>query len=292
MGFCEIEGTVAARCDAQWCRWDNSVCAEGLQCLPIWRLPECPRTFTGEWHWDHSHDDQQQPTIGDPTNNMAAAVETSAPAAVPSAVLSPVPPSPAAPTSFAATIATSTSTIDPLSSPTSIIQGVHMEDGARKNTGSITGTGSNAASSVSPWVIGFSVVGIVAVLAVGLLTAHIRRKRSQEKRVAVIHDFINNKAGKDDSTGGIHKDDMNTPPALRILRRGGVMQLPPSTTTESSFYYKDDFFDDESLLGDENASVYSVNTLEIQTWGARLQLGPSAVVPKTGAPDSPLPPHP
>ncbi|KAJ3264303.1 hypothetical protein HDU77_008865 [Chytriomyces hyalinus] len=288
MGFCETEGTLAARCDAQWCRYDDSVCAAGLQCLPIRRLPECPRTFTGEWHWGHSHGDQSA-AAGEPTN-MLIAVETTAPAA-PASVLPVVPPPPAASTSFTAIIAPSTSTttpFDPLSSPTSIIQGVHMEDGARKNTGSITGTGSNAAFSVSPLVIGLSVVGVVAVLAVGLVTAHIRRKRSQEKRVAVIHDFICKNGAKDTTTA----TGLNTPPALRILRRGGVMQLP-SATTESNFYYKDDFFDDESLLAEENASVYSVNTLEIQTWGARLELGPAAfAVPKTGAPDSPLPPHP
>ncbi|KAI8840498.1 hypothetical protein BJ741DRAFT_597499 [Chytriomyces cf. hyalinus JEL632] len=286
MGFCETEGTVAARCDAQWCRYDNSVCAEGLQCLPIRRLPECPRTFTGEWRWDHSHDGQS--AGGDPTN-IVVAVETTAPAAP--SVVAVVPPPPAASTSFTAIIAPVTSTpFDPLSSPTSIIQGVHMEDGARKNTGSITGAGSNAVSSVSPWVIGLSVVGVVAVLAVGLVTAHIRRKRSQEKRVAVIHDFVcKNGGGKDTAT----TVGMNTPPALRILRRGGVMQLPSSATTESNFYYKDDFFDDESLLADENASVYSVNTLDMQSWGARLELAPAPfVVPKTGAPDSPLPPHP
>ncbi|KAJ3401058.1 hypothetical protein HDU80_006366 [Chytriomyces hyalinus] len=284
MGFCETEGTPAARCDAQWCRYDDSVCAAGLHCLPIRRLPECPRTFTGEWRWDHSHGDQS--AGGEPTN-MVIAVETSAPVAP--SVLPVVPPHPAASsTSFTAVIAPATSTapFDPLSSPTSVIQGVHMEDGARKNTGSISGTGSNAAFSVSPWVIGLCVFGVVAVLAVGLVTAHIRRKRSQEKRVAVIHDFIC-KNGANDTTPGL-----NTPPALRILRRGGVMQLP-SATTESNFYYKDDFFDDESLLADENASVYSVNTLEIQTWGARLELGPAAfALPKTGAPDSPLPPHP
>ncbi|KAI8837282.1 hypothetical protein BJ741DRAFT_604299 [Chytriomyces cf. hyalinus JEL632] len=322
MGFCEISGARTAACQSLKCHGDSG-CATGLMCLRIKRLPECKGGNKGGNDSDEGDDDEDG-TDGEQITQEEPQVARSVSAGIPSASAeSPAPASPpmvppveVVSESFSSigvqhlpgvqlppgvqmppgvqlppganllpvpAAATTTSSHFFVPSPT--IQGVFIDNGAHKNTGDVTGSGSNAATSISPWLIGLSVVGLVAVLAVGLLTAHIRRRHCpQEKKAAhAIHDHIGNNPDHSDT---------NTPPALRVLRRGGAFQLPAMTMAQPAFYYKDDYFDDDSVVGDEDASVYSVNTLEMMAWAGRLGPFAPAVLAPTEAPNSPLPPHP
>ncbi|KAJ3226691.1 hypothetical protein HDU81_007150 [Chytriomyces hyalinus] len=327
MGFCEMAGArTAAACESLKCH-DDSECAAGLSCLRIKRLPECKNNGGGGSDGDDD-DNMVAKKIGQQDSQVAPSVSAgiasgSAEAPAPA---SPLVESPAAIASVPSSgvgvqhlpgvqqlpgaeqvpgaeqlpgaqqlpgvqqlsgaqllpiPAAVTTTSSNFFVPSPTMQGVFIDNGAHKNTGGGTGSGSNAATSVSPWVIGLSVVGLVAVLAVGLLTAHIRRRNCpQEKKPHAIHDH----------NGNPDRLDTNTPPALRVLRRGGNFQLP--TMTQPAFYYKDDYFDDDSVVGDEDASVYSVNTLEMRAWAGRFGPFAPGMLADTEAPNSPLPPHP
>ncbi|KAJ3263360.1 hypothetical protein HDU77_010890 [Chytriomyces hyalinus] len=317
MGFCEMAGARAAACQSLKCH-DVSGCAAGLMCLRIKRLPECKGGKKGGNDSGDEGDDDEDSTDVEQITQEEPQVARSASAGIASASAeSPSPASPAGvppvevvsepfssvvgvqplpgvqlppgvqllPDGKLVPVPAATTTSSHFFVPSPTIQGVFIDNGAHKNTGDIIGSGSNAATSISPWLIGLSVVGLVAVLAVGLLTAHIRRRHCpQEKKAHAIHDHI-----------GSNPDyplDTNTPPALRVLRRGGAFPLPAMTMAQPAFYYKDDYFDDDSVVGDEDSSVYSVNTLEMKAWAGRLGPFAPAVLAPTDAPNSPLPPQP
>ncbi|KAJ3409124.1 hypothetical protein HDU80_002754 [Chytriomyces hyalinus] len=313
-----MAGARTAQCQSPKCH-DDSGCAAGLMCLRIKRLPECKGGKKGGSDSDEGDDDADSTDAEQITQEEPQVARSASPGIASASAESPAPASPPGPGVAVAPVevvsepfssvvgvqgvqlppgdqllpggklvpvpAAATTTSSHFFVPSPTIQGVFIDNGAHKNTGDITGSGSNAATSISPWLIGLSVVGLVAVLAVGLLTAHIRRRHCpQEKKAHAIHDHI-----------GSNPDyplDTNTPPALRVLRRGGAFPLPAMTMAQPAFYYKDDYFDDDSVVGDEDASVYSVNTLEMKAWAGRLGPFAPAVLAPTDAPNSPLPPQP